>query len=208
MVYGGQGQALDIDILKADGKCFRCKEKGHISKNCPLQSWNKKQEVRVSMTEPTMDSKIKEVKDAAKNRWTYSASIATTIYAHSNIPALTTLNQPKKESYNCYSPLTMDSSTFLSDDESMEIESLTSDQTMLSTDKHHTSNSLQVKVSGKKPPIITVPIIIASLARPDGAGEPDPNSPPEQAAPQAENTTARKLSINIPTQDPFDRSQS
>ncbi|SJL16607.1 uncharacterized protein ARMOST_20133 [Armillaria ostoyae] len=64
--YGGRGQPMDIDTIKS-GNCFRCGEKGHISKNCPLQSWNKgkKQEVRASTTEPSTGSKIEEVKDAA-----------------------------------------------------------------------------------------------------------------------------------------------
>ncbi|SJL17403.1 uncharacterized protein ARMOST_20953 [Armillaria ostoyae] len=64
--YGGRGQPMDIDAIKS-GNCFRCGEKGHISKNCPLQSWNKgkKQEVRASTTEPSTGSKIEEVKDAA-----------------------------------------------------------------------------------------------------------------------------------------------
>ncbi|SJL16754.1 uncharacterized protein ARMOST_20283 [Armillaria ostoyae] len=64
--YGGRGQPMDIDAIKS-GNCFRCGEKGHISKNCPLQSWNKgkKQEVRASTTEPSTGSKIEEVKDVA-----------------------------------------------------------------------------------------------------------------------------------------------
>ncbi|PBK63335.1 hypothetical protein ARMSODRAFT_979998 [Armillaria solidipes] len=63
-VYGGRGQAMDINALKADG-----------NKNCLLQSWNKgkkKEEVRASMTEPAMDSKIKEVKDAARKGFWYT----------------------------------------------------------------------------------------------------------------------------------------
>ncbi|SJL13399.1 uncharacterized protein ARMOST_16842 [Armillaria ostoyae] len=64
--YGGRGQPMDIDAIN-NGECFRCHEKGHISKNCPLQSWNrkKKEEVRASTTEPATGSKIEEVKDAA-----------------------------------------------------------------------------------------------------------------------------------------------
>ncbi|SJL01311.1 uncharacterized protein ARMOST_04631 [Armillaria ostoyae] len=58
--FGGRGQPMDIDTIKS-GNCFRCGQKGHISKNCPLQSWNKgKQEVRASTTEPSTGSKIEE----------------------------------------------------------------------------------------------------------------------------------------------------
>ncbi|PBK59245.1 hypothetical protein ARMSODRAFT_983201 [Armillaria solidipes] len=67
--YGSRGQAMDIDTLCAEGKCFQCQQKGHLSKNCPLQSWNKgkkREERRASMTELATDSKIKEVKDTAK----------------------------------------------------------------------------------------------------------------------------------------------
>ncbi|SJL03631.1 uncharacterized protein ARMOST_06988 [Armillaria ostoyae] len=63
--YRGRGQLMDINTMKSRN-CFCCGEKGHISKNCLLQSWNKgKQEVRVSTTEPSVGSKIEEVKDSA-----------------------------------------------------------------------------------------------------------------------------------------------
>ncbi|PBK71384.1 hypothetical protein ARMSODRAFT_973818 [Armillaria solidipes] len=37
-VYGGQGQAMDIDAMRADGRCYWSQEKGHISKtaHCSL----------------------------------------------------------------------------------------------------------------------------------------------------------------------------
>ncbi|PBK58702.1 hypothetical protein ARMSODRAFT_983621 [Armillaria solidipes] len=64
ITYGGRGQAMDVDTMRAAGECFQCHKKGHISKNCPLQSWNKgkKEEVRASTT----TTHIEEVKDATK----------------------------------------------------------------------------------------------------------------------------------------------
>ncbi|SJL10448.1 uncharacterized protein ARMOST_13834 [Armillaria ostoyae] len=105
-----------------------------------------------------MDSKIKEVKDAAENGQIYPISIATSTL---------------KESHNRYAILAISN---VSDDEaSIETESLTSDLSTLSTDNHSTSSLLRVKVLGKKPPTIVVPIITAALA------------------PRAETTTAGKL---------------
>jgi hypothetical protein len=36
-VYGGQGQKMDLDKAKAEGLCFRCGGKGHMSRNCPTK---------------------------------------------------------------------------------------------------------------------------------------------------------------------------
>ena len=43
--YGGQGQRMEVDLTKArtEGRCFKCGEKGHMSRFCP----NKKIQVRV-----------------------------------------------------------------------------------------------------------------------------------------------------------------
>ncbi|SJL18732.1 uncharacterized protein ARMOST_22332 [Armillaria ostoyae] len=153
ITYGGRGQPMDIDAIKS-GNCFRCGEKGHISKNCPLQSWNKgkKQEVRASTTEPSTGSKIEEVKDAAGNR----------------------SNQPRKESHNKYAVLTIDDDNLssVSDDEApMGAESPnTKDSTLRNFGaKHHTSSlrgeTQPTKVLDEKSPTIVTPIDTASQPR-------------------------------------------
>ncbi|SJL16276.1 uncharacterized protein ARMOST_19796 [Armillaria ostoyae] len=205
---------MDIDTMKS-GNCFGCGEKGHISKNCPLQSWNKqKQEVRALTTEPSMGSKIEEVKDGARNHSgrTYYTPVVNTLVSHmphSILFAASTSNQPCKESHNRYAVLAnnIDTVSITSTNEAGDMtENPDSVKLPTSTDNHLTSNSLQVKVPGNKPPTIVVPIITAAH-RPDGAGELGPNSPPEQAAPRAETTAVRRLIvINLP-QDLSNKSQ-
>ncbi|PBK71422.1 hypothetical protein ARMSODRAFT_1017321 [Armillaria solidipes] len=192
--YGSRGQPMDIDTIN-NSECFQCYEKGHISKNCPLQAWNKgkKQEVRASMTELSTGSKIKEVKDAAGNGRTYYTPVVNALVSHMPHSILFTAsnsNQPCKESHNRYAVLANDIDTCSSasfDKAEDETESLPSAPD--NGANHLTSNnpSWHVKVPGDRPPTIVVPIITAAR-RPDGAGEPGPNSPPEEAAPRVEKT--------------------
>ena len=44
VTYGRQGMKMDINKAKMEGRCFKCGETGHISRNCP------KKKVRVRAT--------------------------------------------------------------------------------------------------------------------------------------------------------------
>ena len=35
VTYGGQGQCMDINKARTEGRCFKCGKVGHISCNCP-----------------------------------------------------------------------------------------------------------------------------------------------------------------------------
>ncbi|SJK97340.1 uncharacterized protein ARMOST_00592 [Armillaria ostoyae] len=109
--YGGRGQPMDIDAIN-NGECFRCHQKGHISKNCLLQSWNKKkEEVRALTTEPSTGSKIEEVKDVAGNGWTYTLPVDNVSYMPHSILFAERQNQPRMESHNRYAVLATDIDT-------------------------------------------------------------------------------------------------
>ncbi|SJL04219.1 uncharacterized protein ARMOST_07580 [Armillaria ostoyae] len=178
--FGGRGQPMDIDAIKS-GNCFRCGEKGHISKNCPLQSWNKgkKQEVRASTTKPSTGSKIEEVKDAAGNHSgrTYFTPVVKCIPStpHSILFAESHSNQPRKESHNRYAILTTDGDTHLSsvsDDKAptgAESPNIKDSALRNFGAKRHTSSlcgeTQLTKVLDEKSPTIVTPIDTASQPR-------------------------------------------
>ncbi|SJL00662.1 uncharacterized protein ARMOST_03975 [Armillaria ostoyae] len=177
ITYGGRGQPMDIDAVKS-GNCFRCGEKGHISKNCPLQSWNKgkKQEVRASTTESSTGSKIEEVKDAAGNGRTYILPVVNVSHPpHSILFAESRSNQSRKESHNRYAILTTDDDTHLSsvsdDEAAIGAESPNTKDSALCNfgAKRHTSSlrgeTQPTKVLDEKSPTIVTPINTASQPR-------------------------------------------
>ncbi|KAK0470794.1 hypothetical protein IW261DRAFT_1572640 [Armillaria novae-zelandiae] len=75
--YTGSGQPMDIGKLQAEGKCFNCSEKGHMSQDCKKERRRKPQEeicatkeyweaqYKTAEEETAASSKVEEVKDEA-----------------------------------------------------------------------------------------------------------------------------------------------
>ncbi|SJL05726.1 uncharacterized protein ARMOST_09062 [Armillaria ostoyae] len=222
ITFGGRGQPMDIDAVKS-GNCFRCGEKGHISKNCPLQSWNKgkKQEVRASTTEPSTGSKIEEVKDAAGNHSgrTYTLPVVNVSHPpHSILFAERNSKQTHKESHNRYAILTTDGDTHLSsvsnDEASTGAESPNTKDSALRNfgAKRHTSSlrgeTQPTKVLDEKSPTIVTPINTASQPRrTDGTWAKLKNAPCEVSSDEQAAPTERSPIATIDAESRSDGAQ-
>ncbi|SJL09285.1 uncharacterized protein ARMOST_12662 [Armillaria ostoyae] len=76
--YSRLGEPMDIGKLQAEGRCFQCHKKGHLSKDCPEKRDYKDIHLVVQATteqeEKVTKSKVEEVKDTpvleSQNRYT------------------------------------------------------------------------------------------------------------------------------------------
>ena len=48
---------MDLDEMKRQGRCFRCGQQGHISRNCPNKE-QKKFDVRATVQELSKDERV------------------------------------------------------------------------------------------------------------------------------------------------------
>ncbi|SJL15225.1 uncharacterized protein ARMOST_18711 [Armillaria ostoyae] len=184
--HPGQGLPMSIDAqkLRDEGRCFRCKEKGHLSRDCPKKKefWDIRS-VQAT-TEPATSSKVEEVLHPILLVFQNVRTLSL-LLAHSNIPRLRapllTIEECNDDDNDSDSDTPLkgchDTSPARAEAKAVEpagheAESLSMRPllTLGQTDANHRASSLcgetqSTKASGEKSTLAVTPIDIASLPR-------------------------------------------
>ncbi|SJL00989.1 uncharacterized protein ARMOST_04303 [Armillaria ostoyae] len=118
----GLPMSIDAQKLRDEGRCFRCKEKGHMSKDCPRKKEFRDIRLVQATTEPAMDSKVEEIAKDLHIGTPFNPISFTThsdtdfSHTHSDIPASnqpafnvsSTTSAPVTESQNRYALLSIE----------------------------------------------------------------------------------------------------
>ncbi|KAJ3964372.1 hypothetical protein EV361DRAFT_834782, partial [Lentinula raphanica] len=56
MTFGGSGRPMDLDQARANGLCFNCGERGHISRNCPKKGKAAVRNIEIGSTDTDIRS--------------------------------------------------------------------------------------------------------------------------------------------------------